>query len=141
MQLYWQQKNLGKNLPISFLAFFTETCKLSCKTNFFSFHAFWNYNFTFVFLKKLERNWFSYFSHWWEIFLFVIETHLIDDVIRRNVLQLIWVAFFNLDFLFTVSWLNFITEDRMLRNTYLYENRMFTNKVKTTSFGVGKEKM
>jgi hypothetical protein len=23
-----------------------------------------------------------------------------------------------------------ITEDRMLRNTYLYENRMFTNKVK-----------
>jgi hypothetical protein len=24
----------------------------------------------------------------------------------------------------------FITEDRMLRNTYLYENKMFTNKVK-----------
>ncbi len=24
---------------------------------------------------------------------------------------------------------NFITEDIMLRNTYLYENRMFTNKV------------
>jgi len=25
---------------------------------------------------------------------------------------------------------NFITEDRMPRNTYLFENRMFTNKVK-----------
>jgi hypothetical protein len=32
---------------------------------------------------------------------------------------------------------NFITEDIMLRNTYLYENRMFTNKL----FVVGKEKI
>jgi len=28
----------------------------------------------------------------------------------------------------------------MLRNTYLFEKIMFTNKVKTASFGVGKEK-
>jgi len=35
---------------------------------------------------------------------------------------------------------NFITEDRMLRNTDIYENRMFTNKVKPASFGVGEEK-
>ncbi len=35
---------------------------------------------------------------------------------------------------------NFVTEDRMLRNTYFYENLMFTNKVNAASFGVGKEK-
>jgi len=34
-----------------------------------------------------------------------------------------------------------ITEDRMLRRTYLHENRMFTNKVKNILIeGVGKEK-
>jgi len=36
--------------------------------------------------------------------------------------------------------MTFITEDRMLRHTYLYENRMFTNKVKAALFWVGKEK-
>jgi len=29
---------------------------------------------------------------------------------------------------------------RMLRNTYIYENRMFTNKVNAASLWVGKEK-
>jgi hypothetical protein len=32
---------------------------------------------------------------------------------------------------------NFITEDKMLKNTYLYENRMFTNKVKCRIIWVG----
>ena len=35
----------------------------------------------------------------------------------------------------------FITEDRMLRNTYFNENRMFANIVNTASFGVGKGKL
>jgi len=35
---------------------------------------------------------------------------------------------------------NFITEDRMLRNTYSYENRMFINIVNAALFGMGKER-
>jgi len=38
----------------------------------------------------------------------------------------------------------FISEDRMLRNTYLFENRMFTNKVKCSSIfwgGKGKDRV
>jgi len=35
----------------------------------------------------------------------------------------------------------FITQDRMLRNTYLYENRMLTNIVNAASFGGGKGKL
>jgi len=35
---------------------------------------------------------------------------------------------------------NFITEDRMLRNTYSYENRMFTNKVNVASFEAKRKK-
>jgi hypothetical protein len=43
-------------------------------------------------------------------------------------------------FLDSTTQVNFISDDRMLRNTYLYENRMYTNKVNAESFGVGKEK-
>ncbi len=35
--------------------------------------------------------------------------------------------------------MNFITEDIMLINTDLYENRMFTNIVSKASFGVERE--
>ncbi len=34
-----------------------------------------------------------------------------------------------------------ITEDRMPRNTFLYENIMFTNRVNAASLWVGKEKL
>ena len=34
----------------------------------------------------------------------------------------------------------FITEDKMLQNTYLYESRMFTNKVNQSIVWVGKER-
>jgi len=35
---------------------------------------------------------------------------------------------------------NFITEERMMRNTYLYENIIFTNIVSAASLRVAKEK-
>ncbi len=35
----------------------------------------------------------------------------------------------------------FITENRMLQNTYLYENRMFTNEVNLSIIFGGKEKV
>ncbi len=40
-----------------------------------------------------------------------------------------------------MTWVKFITVDIMLKNTYLYENRMFINIVKAASFGVGKERI
>ncbi len=36
---------------------------------------------------------------------------------------------------------NFITLVRMMTNTYLYVNRIFTNIWNTESFGVGKKRM
>ncbi len=39
-----------------------------------------------------------------------------------------------------MDYIKFITEDRMLRNTYLYDNRMFTNKVNKALFGVKRKK-
>jgi len=35
---------------------------------------------------------------------------------------------------------NIITEDRVPRNPFWYENRMFTNKVNAARFGVREEK-
>jgi len=34
-----------------------------------------------------------------------------------------------------------MTEDRMPKNTYLYEKRMFTNIANAEVFGVGKERI
>ncbi len=42
---------------------------------------------------------------------------------------------------YQLTLVNFTTEDRMPRNTYLYDNKMFTNKVKCSIIQGGKEKV
>jgi len=66
---------------------------------------------------------------------------------KRNVIVTKDVVLFHQHFLLLsklqhcfLTWVNFITEDRMPRYTYLYENRMFTYKVSAALIGGGKGK-